>query len=64
MLWRKRVKKELSSNELLLRFAKQARAEAARMPQGEARDQLLNEAETSELAVIEGWLSPLKAPKH
>lgn len=59
MIWRKRKGLEPALDEPLLRFAKQARDEAARLPQGEARSQLLRTAEASELAVIEGWLSPL-----
>jgi hypothetical protein len=59
MNWLRRKHPDLASIDPLLRFAKQARAEAARMPAGDARDQLLNEAEASELAIIERWLSPL-----
>ena len=65
MIWRKRgkqeSKREPSLSEALLRVAEQVREEAAHMPPGDARDRLLNRAEASELAVIEAWLSPLKA---
>jgi hypothetical protein len=61
MIWRKRGKQESLLGDPLLGIAKQARSQAAQMPPGEMRDQLLNRAEASELAVIDAWLSPLKA---
>jgi hypothetical protein len=64
MIWWKRGKQAPLLSEALLGVAKQARNEAAQMPPGDARDQLLNRAEASELAVIEAWLSPLGAAER
>jgi hypothetical protein len=47
------------SNEPLLRLAKKARDDAALLPLGNAKEELLNTAEASELAVIDRWLSVL-----
>ena len=61
MIWR--IDNSPTLNDPQLRWAKRARAEALRMPPGEVRDRLLRTAEASELAVIEGWLAPLRSQR-
>lgn len=63
MIWRRRTNHDPALDEPQLQFARQARNEALRMPVGDLRDRLLGKAEASELAVIEGWLAPLKLQK-
>lgn len=61
---RPRVKHATSFKDRLLRSAKEAREQAARLPAGSARDRLLQKARQSETAAdIDSWISsPGSAP--
>lgn len=55
---RRRIKQTLSLSERLHRFAEQAKDAARRLPQGDAKDQLMRKAEKSQQAAqLEGWLT-------
>jgi hypothetical protein len=55
---RRRFKQTTSLTERLHQFADEARAEAGRLPAGEARDQALAKVQVTERALqMEGWLS-------
>lgn len=55
---KRRITQSMSFCLRLKRFAQQNRNEAARLPPGRVRDELLHKAEQAENAIeLEGWLS-------
>ncbi len=63
---RRRVKQTVAFKDRLLQSAQDARAQAARLPPGSARDRLLLKARQAETAAnIDSWISsPLSPPQN